>query len=117
MDGTVYIVLDTAHPLTGYPTSLRTAHDETVTSRDLLVNNLKDQIACLLSELETRNEELRRKDHLLAAALERVPQAESTLATSDPCASCSDNTKKGDDIPQEPASRRRSWLVRFFFGP
>ncbi len=116
-DGTVYIVLDNIQSLAGYPTSRRAAYDETMSGRDLLVSSLKDQLSCLRSELETRNEELRRKDHLLAAALERVPQVEETSDNSGPWASCSDTTKKGDDIPHEPATRCRSWVVRFFFGP
>lgn len=38
-----------------------------------LVESLQAQIGHLLRELEIRNEELRRKDHLLAAAIERIP--------------------------------------------
>ena len=38
-----------------------------------LVESLQAQVGHLLRELEIRNEELRRKDHLLAAALERIP--------------------------------------------
>jgi len=37
---------------------------------------LQDHIETLKRELEQRNEELRRKDHLLAAALERIPALE-----------------------------------------
>lgn len=38
-----------------------------------LVESLQAQVEHLLRELEIRNEELRRKDHLLAAAIERIP--------------------------------------------
>ena len=38
-----------------------------------LVESLQAQVGHLLRELEIRNEELRRKDHLLAAAIERIP--------------------------------------------
>jgi hypothetical protein len=41
---------------------------------------LRDHIVTLKSELEQRNEELRRKDHLLAAALERIPASGSPPA-------------------------------------
>ncbi len=36
----------------------------------------EDQVEYLRRELEIRNDELRRKDHLLAAALERIPAIE-----------------------------------------
>ena len=77
------------------------------------MSSLEDQIACLRRELETRNEELRHKDYLLAAALERVPQVKLASNISKPSASRSDTTKKGDDIPWDPATRHRSWLMRF----
>src|SRR4028118_1830372 len=38
-----------------------------------LVESLQAQVGHLLRELGIRNEELRRKDHLLAAAIERIP--------------------------------------------
>jgi hypothetical protein len=115
-DGTVYIVLDTAPRTTGYATDRGTTYGETAAGRDSLVISLEDQITYLRSELETRNEELRRKDHLLAAALERVPQVEATPEASELSVSRSETTKKGEDVPQE-STRHRSWLVRFFFGP
>src|ERR671916_1720245 len=42
-----------------------------------LVESLQAQVGHLLRELEIRNEELRRKDHLLAAAIERIPRRSS----------------------------------------
>src|SRR5215203_797626 len=54
------------------------------------------------------------KDYVPAAALERVPQVKLASDISRPLASRSDTMKKGDDIRQEPATRHRSWLVRFF---
>jgi hypothetical protein len=71
MDGTVYIILDTDHPAPGHATRL----DETATSQ--LVDSLQDQIRYLPCQLDIRNEQLRRKDHLLAAALERSPELEA----------------------------------------
>ena len=55
-DGTVYIVLNIAHPPTRYATSHRTTQDETTAGLNLLMSSLEDQIACLRSELDTRNE-------------------------------------------------------------
>src|SRR5829696_3708245 len=41
--------------------------------RTALVDELRARVAFLETELRTRTEENRRKDHLLAAALERIP--------------------------------------------
>ena len=48
---------------------------------DALVEELKARIAFLGSELEGCKEENRRKDHLLAAALERIPAIEAPQET------------------------------------
>jgi hypothetical protein len=40
------------------------------------VDELRDRVAFLERELEMRTEENRRKEHLLAAALERIPALE-----------------------------------------
>ena len=46
---------------------------------DALVAHLQDEVAFLRGELESRTEELRRKDHLLAAALECIPELPATV--------------------------------------
>ena len=45
--------------------------------RDLLLESMQDQIDTLKREVEDWKEEARRKDHLLAAALERIPAIEA----------------------------------------
>jgi hypothetical protein len=47
-----------------------------------LVESLQDQAGYLRREVEVWQEEARRKDHLLAAALERIPAIEE--ASSEP---------------------------------
>jgi hypothetical protein len=67
-DGTTYVFLE--------PVDTRTeaVGDQ---SRDmLLIRAMQDQIDTLKTELAIRNEELRRKDHLLAALTERIPAIE-----------------------------------------
>jgi hypothetical protein len=41
---------------------------------DAVIVRLESEVPFLRRELESRTEELRRKDHLLAAALERIPE-------------------------------------------
>jgi hypothetical protein len=125
-DGTVYILLDPDQAEAGQ----RATGEETATSQDALINSLQDQIEYLRHELDVRNEELRRKDHLLAASLERIPELEATQGVSaESVASSEDATgpqgssetategAAGGGVSPEESARRRSWLYRFFFGP
>ena len=93
--------------------------DETSTSQ--LVASLQDQVEYLRSELDTRNEELRRKDHLLAAALERIPAIEAPADdSSEPQESAvndsKDSGKGAAAVPQETGEGeiRKSWWRKFF---
>jgi DNA-binding transcriptional MerR regulator len=76
-----------------------------------------DHIETLKRELELRNEELRRKDHIIAALVNRVPELEATPEPRDAHETASPRSDKGSaqEDAQEPAERR-SWLYRFFFG-
>jgi flagellar motility protein MotE (MotC chaperone) len=115
MDGTVYIIFDADHLAHGHATR----HDETATSR--LVDSLQDQVGYLRRELDIRNEQLRRKDHLLAAALERSPELEAPSESregSETAASSSErvvvDTPETVAAPQRPTSR--PWWKRLFGG-
>jgi hypothetical protein len=85
-----------------------------------LVRSLEDQVAYLRRQLATRDEELRRKDHLLAAALERIPEllpspdaepreAHQTVAEEPDI----EEHRPATDGAQE-GSERRSWWRQFF---
>lgn len=122
-DGTVYIILDTpdearqAERSSGQSTSHDTSDEETPTSQ--LVDSLQDQVEYLRRELDIRNEELRRKDHLLAAALERIPAIEAPADEySEPresAVSDSEDTAKGAVSPEAAEGvSNRSWWQRLF---
>lgn len=75
--------------------------------REELLEELRDRVRYL-------EEESRRKDHLLAAALERIPAIE---APRDVPETASEGEGRGDVPPEhhEPVERRsRSWWRRFF---
>lgn len=146
-DGRVYVYLDATHDAwrdtTRYSAkdeSKDMAHDTTEdgskdTAKDgALVEALLDQVDYLRGVIETRDrelearvEEIRRKDHLLAAALERIPELESPRATSrdgqeapgeqrDGPETASPRSNGGAAPPQafqEPVEHR-SWWRRFF---
>lgn len=69
--GTVFVLLDAART--------RPSADST-TDRTLMqgqLDSMQEQITFLRAELVTRNEELRRKDHIIAALTERIPHIEA----------------------------------------
>lgn len=70
-DPRVYVWLDLAQTESRHKVEVE---DEPANGNGVaLVESLQAQVGHLLRELEIRNEELRRKDHLLAAAIERIP--------------------------------------------
>ena len=92
-------------------------------SRDtaLLYQAMQDQIDTLKQELALRNEELRRKDHLLAALTERIPAIEAPKEEpSEPRESAVSSSEEESTgaVPQEPAADeiRQSWWRRLFGG-
>ncbi len=126
-DGTVYILLDidrTSRDTEGAETGRRATSEGTATSRDVLIENLRDQIDHLRRELDVRNDELRRKDHLLAAALERIPELEASAEPREPSDTAAAAPGRVQDADRADGGRegheataRRSWFMRFFFGP
>jgi len=135
--GRVWVLLEAAKSMQETPTS--TVRDETedvpdkdqdtyrTEGRSSLVESLEDQIGYLRGvietrdkELEARTEELRRKDHIIAALTERIPELEPpTPSEPRDAPETAAEGEGGGDAPSEAqkSSGRRSWLYRFFFGP
>ncbi len=78
---------------------------------------LESHIARLEAELQDRKEEARRKDHLLAAALERIPAIEPPETPQTP-ESAGEDTERAetptDATEAQEGAERRSWWRRFF---
>jgi hypothetical protein len=70
-DPRVYVWLDLDQTESRHKVESEEGHEHG--NGEALVESLQAQVGHLLRELEIRNEELRRKDHLLAAAIERIP--------------------------------------------
>ncbi len=107
-DGRLYVWVDDGSP-TGW-----TVPD---TDKDAHIASLEDQVSFLRAELVTRNEELRRKDHILAALTERIPELEAPAAPEarESPTEASEESAKGKAAGEaEQASERRSWWRRIF---
>ena len=100
--GRVWVVFD--------PDGTRSNTDRT-TDQTELVGELRARVSFLEAELKIRTEENRRKDHLLAAALERIPTIEPPAEARESPETPSETAGR-DDVPREP----RSWWRRVFGG-
>ena len=123
-EGRVYVFLDSSGSVNDRVTDK--VNDK---SKDLVLDSLRDQIIAykdqveyLQTELTRRSEEhreeIRRRDHLLAATLERIPAIEPPDTPSE--------TRESPEMPseephsthappeQQEPSQRRSWWRAFF---
>ena len=80
------------------------------------LDSMQEQVGYLKAVVQTRDEELRRKDHIIAALTERIPELEAPRETTRSARTPSVDT---GEVPSEekPRPTQRSWLHRFFFGP
>ncbi len=123
--GSVYVVLVDGTPPTDQPphTDEPTGEpfDQPQTS-ELLVESLREQVEYLRGQLDQEREAGRRKDHLLAAALERIPAIESpedAPAPPDSPVRGAEEADRGQTPQQDPPASEgrttpRSWWRRFF---
>ena len=121
-NGRVYVLLDTASTLQDTSETLRDDdQDEYRTRRDELVESLREQVEYLKGVVATRDEEIRRRDHIIAGFVERLPpQLEAPPA---PAPREAPQRAAEDDGGPEPrpapeeaqeSVERRSWWRRWF---
>ncbi len=101
--------------------------DRLLEAKDETIEELRARVRRLEQDLDSRNEELRRRDHLLAAALERIPaieapqepreSPESTSEASDTAEQPPSATEGRPEPTARPQEEQLSWWRRFFFGP
>src|SRR5215203_536368 len=130
VDGVRYVLLfDSDMPQHATDTAGDTVNDmSTGMPADLSLmqahlDSMQEQVSYLKAVVQTRDEELRRKDHIIAALTERIPELEPPASTeqrdvpeSAPAPQAGAETPSDAESSQEP-TQRRSWLSRFFFGP
>src|SRR5919199_1938386 len=117
-DGTVYVRLNADQLRANadeHADRSSSAPDGTV-DQSQLVERMASEIEHLREMLALRDEEIRRRDHLLAAALERIPALESPPDTPsseprEPPVRSSEEARKGErkDEEEPPEVEPRSW--------
>jgi len=110
-DGTVYVLVEE----TDQPSDQPNGQSQPAADESGLVDHMQDQIDYLRRQLEVWQEEARRKDHIIAALTERIPELEPAREQRGSDVSASDESSEGEVPPEQ--EQRRSWLSRFFFGP
>ena len=84
--------------------------DRLLEAKDETIEELRGRVRRLEQDLDARTEELRRRDHLLAAALERIPAIESPETPQAPETVAEEPS--GTSVPPEtetPSSRPSWW--------
>ena len=124
VDGVRYILLsDSDMPQHAGDAPSGMPHDSAGSSHDsaagmsAFVDSLEDQVDYLRRQLEVWQEEARRKDHIIAALTERIPELEPTReASSEPRESPQAPSEKqvnGTIPPENVAAEKPSWWQRF----
>jgi hypothetical protein len=101
-DGTVYVRLDADG--TDGETGAQQRRDE-------LIEELRERVRFLESELEDRKEESRRKDTIIMTMAQRIPELEAPSEPREAPETASEEPAKGDDDTEE---ERRPWWRRLF---
>ncbi len=82
---------------------------------------MQDQLDYLRRQLEVWQEEARRKDHIIAALTERIPELEPSREapreSRESPVMASEERGSYEPSEEEKPAERRSWLYRFFFAP
>ena len=104
--GRVYVYLD---PTNTRPTPVPDASRDAVhdASRNELVTELRNRIQFLETELTDRKEESRRKDHIIAALTQRIPELEPASEAREYSEKPAEHLDKGTTSTTE--SRRPQW--------
>ncbi len=83
-------------------------------STDPLLDELRDRIRFLEAELEDRKDEARRKDSIIMALTQRVPELEAPAEPSGAPQTASVGPDKGTHAEAEERPQKRSWWRQFF---
>ena len=112
-DGTVYVLVDETDQPDGQ-SHLAADQSGLVEGLRGQVDALQDQVSFLRSELVTRNEELRRKDHIIAALTERIPELEPATEPRESPVTAAEDDGRGERREGKGGSSRRPWWRRMW---
>jgi excisionase family DNA binding protein len=101
------------------PDSADSTHDS-ATGMSAFVESLEEQVGYLRGQLEVWQEEARRKDHIIAALTERIPELEpareAPLEPRESPQTSSEQHGSGTTHPEDGGAEKPSWWRRVFLG-
>jgi len=114
-NGRVYVLLDAASTLQDG------GQDKYQTRQDDLVESLREQVEYLKAVVSTRDEEIRRRDHIIAGFVERLPPQLEAPPTPAPREAPQTTAEDAGGVGPHPAAEAaqeaaqpRSWWRRWF---
>jgi len=122
-DGSVFVLMDAERTRTDRTDTDGTSDGTTNKAfSEAHLDYALDEIKFLREELFIRNEELRRKDHIIAALAERIPELEAPSLGSEPRESTVSAEGERGGTQQAPTEdqgqeKRPSWWRRLFGEP
>jgi len=124
-DGNVFVLLDddgtgggTRSDNVGIAGGTTDGTGASTTDGTALIAAKDETIQALKEQLAAWQEESRRKDHIIAALTERIPELEAAPEPRESPETASGEPHSTHAPPeQEEPSQSRSWVHRFFFGP
>jgi Tfp pilus assembly protein FimV len=120
--GTVYVLLDGPNERPNVKPNARPNTGTNVATAPMVANlqehntDLRDQVEHLRRELDTRNEELRRKDTIIMAMTQRIPELEAAPEPPQSSVPGEGGLGKGEVSEDQDESQRRSWWRRILEG-
>ena len=93
-----------------------TGHAALIDAKEETISELRERVKRLEHELDIRNEEVRRRDHLLAAALERIPAIEPPEPQDAPTETAEPSGSGEGRAESEDVTERRGLWRRWFGG-
>ena len=119
VEGSVYVILDADQTRTNTAPPAEHTREPTADQTNL-VEALRSEVEFLREELQRREEvhveENRRRDSIIAALTQRIPELDAPSESRDASETAREEPHGAEEGPQE-QEQRRSWLYRFFFGP
>jgi hypothetical protein len=90
--------------------------DAVLDAKEETIAELRERVDQLGRILETRDEELRRKDTIIMTLAQRVPELEAPANGQDNSEEPSHGTREAEDGERENGPEKRSWWLRWLGG-
>jgi hypothetical protein len=110
-DGSVFVLLDADR--TRYNADRTNDRTNDLSLMQAHLDSMQEQVGYLKTVIQVRDEELRRKDHIIAALTERIPELEPARDVRESPVNASEDEDKAETPPDDTGDYR-PWWKRLF---